>query len=298
MNQDIIIPSRARDLGGFSVYRSLPAPQKRQLGPFVFLDHMGPFKVDKTHAMDVRPHPHIGLATVTYLFEGRGFHRDSLGSRQEIKAGDLNWMTAGRGIVHSERTPDEDRVSNADLKMHGVQIWVALPVSEEECEPTFTHWSQDKLPSFEISKNLSARVMLGKYQSHTSPVECFSPTLFMDLNAKANSIENMSFNEKEVGLFLVAGNATINNLEMQVDDLIVIANPSKVELKLSEGARLVVIGGEPHPEPRYMWWNFVSSRVDRIKQAAEDWKNQKMGKVVDETEFIPLPDIPFPAEKK
>jgi redox-sensitive bicupin YhaK (pirin superfamily) len=292
MKKDFIIESRSRDLGGFSVNRSLPAPHKRQLGPFVFLDHMGPMKLDSQHALDVRPHPHIGLATVTYLFEGRGFHRDSLGSKQLIKPGDLNWMTAGRGIVHSERTPEEDRNSNQSL--HGVQIWVGLPKEFEECEPSFIHWPQEKLPQFSLSKNLSMRLMIGEFQNHKSPVQVLSKTLFMDLQTDSKVIETLSFEESELGIFLISGEAQVNDLELKKEDLIVVADPQNVKVDLSAGARLIVIGGEAFPEPRYIWWNFVSSRQERIKEAAQAWKNQSIGQVQGETDFIPLPDIPFP----
>lgn len=289
MSQDVIIHARERDLGGFSVHRSLPSPRRRQLGPFVFLDHMGPMNVDESHKMDVRPHPHIGLATVTYLFEGRGMHRDSIGSVQLITPGDLNWMTAGRGIVHSERTPQEDTDPTLHKVMHGVQIWVALPVELEECEPSFAHWSKDKLPSLQISPALSAKVLLGQFKTATSPVQIFSETLFIDLQASADCEETLSFTQKEIGVFLAAGECEVDGQKLELSDLAVIADPAQVQLKLKAGARLIVIGGTPFPEERHIWWNFVSSRPERIKQAAEAWKNQSIGQVPGETDFIPLP---------
>ena len=291
---DYIIESRSRDLGGFSVHRSLPSPRKRQLGPFVFLDHMGPLKVDATHAMDVRPHPHIGLATVTYLFEGRGIHRDSLGSYQVITPGDLNWMTAGKGIVHSERTPEEDRDPTQKKVIHGVQIWVALPKAHEDCEPSFVHWPQEKMPKFSLSENLDARLMIGSFDNYQSPVQVLSSTLFMDLTVKENLKQKLSFNEKELGLFLVSGKAIINGLDMNDDDLIVIQDPTNVQIEVAKGSRLIVIGGEAYPEPRYIWWNFVSTSKEKIRTAAEKWKNQKFEKVPNEVDFIPLPDSPLP----
>ena len=291
---DYIIEARSRDLGGFSVHRSLPSPRKRQLGPFVFLDHMGPLKVDATHAMDVRPHPHIGLATVTYLFEGRGIHRDSLGSYQIISPGDLNWMTAGKGIVHSERTPEEDRNPSLKKVIHGVQIWVALPKAHEDCDPSFVHWPQSKLPQFSLAENLDARLMIGNFKGYQSPVEVLSSTLFMDLIVKGDTKENMSFNEKELGIFLVSGKAIINGLDMSDDDLIVIEDPSSVRMELAKGSKLIIIGGEPYPEPRYIWWNFVSTSKEKIKLAAESWKKQTFGTVPNENDFIPLPDTPLP----
>jgi redox-sensitive bicupin YhaK (pirin superfamily) len=294
IEKDFIIESRSRDLGGFSVHRSLPSAVKRQLGPFVFLDHMGPLKIDSTHALDVRPHPHIGLATVTYLFEGRGLHRDSLGSKQIIEPGDLNWMTAGKGIVHSERSPQEDRDPAQKQVIHGVQIWVGLPKEFEECEPSFVSWPKNKMPEINLSQNLKAKLMLGKFQNYASPVKVLSPTLFMDFTCLNDTKEKISFDEKELGIFLISGQAKINNLELKPEDLIVIADPSNIEIDVKKNSRLIVIGGEPFPEPRFIWWNFVSTRRDRIKQAAELWKEQKMGQINGEAEFIPLPNTPFP----
>ncbi len=294
-SEDFIISSRSRDIGGFQVHRSLPSPEKRQLGPYVFLDHMGPVRVDSQHAMDVRPHPHIGLATVTYLFEGRGIHRDSLGNTQEIKPGDLNWMTAGRGIVHSERTAPEDRQTPSRMVMNGVQIWVALPREHEECDPSFVHWPESNLPKLQLNESIQARLMLGQYKNLQSPVEVKSRTLFMDLKFDKKFQGELQFEEQELGLFLINGLARVQGLDLEPDDLAVVANPKSVQIEVSEGARIIVIGGESFAEPRYIWWNFVSSRKERIREAAEAWKNQKMGQVVDETEFIPLPDTPLPS---
>ena len=294
MNTNLIIHGRSRDLGGFSVHRSLPSAQKRAVGPFVFLDHMGPLLVDDTHHLNVRPHPHIGLSTVTYLFEGRGHHRDSLGSNQVIVPGDLNWMTAGSGIVHSERTPEGEISPSAPKHIHGVQIWVGLPAADEECAPSFAHWPSAKLPDFKASAAMAGKVLIGKYQDYTSPVKASSRMLFMDLDVKADTRETLSFDEKEIALFVVKGTATINGEALLADDLIVVADPRNVDLQAAAGTRLVVIGGEPFPEPRYMWWNFVSSRKERIHQAADEWKNQKFAKVLGETEFIPLPNDPLP----
>jgi hypothetical protein len=294
MSEDLIISARKRDLGGFFVARSIPSAKRRHVGPFVFLDHMGPMEVDNTHALDVRPHPHIGLSTVTYLFEGRGFHRDSIGSAQMITAGDLNLMTAGRGIVHSERTPQDDKNAQPHKRLHGVQIWVALPTDQEECEPNFFHYPKNTLPDFSIGNSLSGKLLIGSYEKLKSPAKIYSPILFLELHAKAQGKEKLSFNEKEIGLFLVAGECTVNNQKMQVDDLIVVGDPKNIDIQFSADARFVVIGGEPFPEPRYIWWNFVSSRKERIHQAAQDWQNQSIGKVPTETDFIPLPSDPLP----
>ncbi|MBX2986833.1 MAG: pirin family protein [Bdellovibrionaceae bacterium] len=292
MAEDLLIQGRLRDIGGFAVHRSLPSAKKRQLGPFVFLDHMGPVRLDETHAMDVRPHPHIGLATVTYLFEGRGFHRDTLGSAQMITAGDLNWMTAGRGIAHSERTPEEDRHADRHVTMHGVQIWVGLPAAEEEREPSFAHWPKSELPLMNFSEALDIKILLGEFAGRRSPVEVLSPILFLDLQAKKDGLAELSFGEKEIGFFLAAGTLRVNGQTLAEDDLLVAGDPSKAKIEFTAGARMVVIGGEPFPEPRHIWWNFVSSRKERIHQAAADWQAQRFGRIDGESDFTPLPTSP------
>lgn len=294
MDTDLIISGRKRDLGGFSVVRSIPSAVRRHVGPFVFLDHMGPMRIDDTHALDVRPHPHIGLATVTYLFEGRGHHRDSLGSSQVIKPGDLNWMTAGRGIVHSERTPKEDRNPADRNRIHGVQIWVGLPVEHEETAPSFVNYQKEVIPSIQISPMLSGKLLVGSSHGVTSPVKSLSPAIFLDLISEKSGTEIISFNEKEIGIFLITGSCEINNQSIDPDDLIVVSDPKNILINFSAGARIIIIGGEPFPEPRYIWWNFISSSKERIRKAAEEWSNQKMGKVAEEDDFIPLPDLPFP----
>jgi len=292
MEADIILSGNTRDLGGFSVVRSIPQAKKRNVGPFVFLDHMGPLLLTDTSKLDVRPHPHIGLSTVTYLFEGKGLHRDSLGHKQVIGPGDINWMTAGKGIVHSERTPEEDLVGGK--KMHGVQIWVALPKEDEDCEPSFTHYSKTLLPKFKLQEAFDATLMIGKYGEHVSPVKAFAQMIFMELISKRNFSGKLSYPEQEIGIFLIEGKATINNHELKTDDIIIVKDPKNIELSVSENTRLIIIGGEPHPEPRFMWWNFVSSSKEKIRDAAQRWKDQAMGKVPEENDFIPLPNDPLP----
>lgn len=294
LEKDVVISGRTRDLGGFSVSRTLPSIERRFVGPFVFLDHMGPMRIDATHMLDVRPHPHIGLSTVTYLFEGRGYHRDSLGSKQVITPGDLNWMTAGRGIVHSERTPEEDLDSSKDVSIHGIQIWVALPVSDEECEPNFRHYSKEQLPAFELGKGLSGKLLIGSHGRWSSPVHTYSKTFFADVSSGTKAEVTVSLDEQEIGFFLVSGKAMINQSELKVDDLILVKDPSHVQIKVDADTRLIVVGGTPFPEPRHIWWNFVSSRKERLREAAQKWKSQEMGKVPGEPEgeFIPLPEMP------
>lgn len=294
MNQDLIIPGRKKDLGGFAVHRTIPAAGKRQVGPFVFLDHMGPMNVDTKHLLDVRPHPHIGLATVTYLFSGRGHHRDTLGSSQVILPGDINLMTAGRGIAHSERTPQEDRVDDSGVVFHGVQLWVALPVADEECDPSFAHFSEQQLPSIFLTESSKGKLLIGCHGGINSPVMMRSETLFMDIQASATGEGKVHFEAEEVGLFLVKGECTINGQILKPEDLIVLSDSKNVTIKHSADARIVVIGGEKYPEPRYIWWNFVSSRKERIREAARAWERQEFGKVPSEVDFIPLPKDPLP----
>lgn len=292
MNKPIVVRPKEKDLGGFTVRRALPTVAKRFVGPFVFLDHMGPATIDSTHAMDVRPHPHIGLATVTYLFEGHGFHRDNLGNEQLISPGDLNWMTAGRGIVHSERSPNEDRISKS--RIHGAQIWIGLPVSEEDRAPSFTHWPKDKLPVFETAGGLHGKVLLGEFLGQRSPVEVFSRTVYLDLLSSKNITDTLKFGEQEVAFMLIEGSIEVDGETLGPGDLAVPVNPSEVNVKMSAGSRALVVGGDPFPEPRYMWWNFVSSSKEKIRTAAAEWKAQTWPKVPGETEFIPLPNDPLP----
>jgi redox-sensitive bicupin YhaK (pirin superfamily) len=294
LKTDLVIKGRKRDLGGFTVNRVIPSSQRRHVGPFVFLDHLGPMKIDETHVLDVRPHPHIGLSTVTYLFEGNGYHRDSLGSEQKIIPGDLNWMTAGKGIVHSERTPKEDRDPKLGNLVHGIQIWVGLPLKDEDCDPGFSHYPHSSLPALKMEAGLSGKLLIGSYESISSPVKTFSRTFFADLKADGPVETILNFNEAEIGIFLISGEATINGQELQLDDLILVTDPKKVSISVSAGTRLIVIGGEPFPESRIIWWNFVSSSKEKIHRAAELWAEQKFGQVPGEVEFIPLPRDALP----
>lgn len=294
MEQDLILKGNVRDLGGgFAVIRSIPQAKRRQVGPFVFLDHMGPVKVDETHKLDVRPHPHIGLSTVTYLLDGKGHHRDSLGSDQIISPGDINWMTAGRGIVHSERSPNSE-VEAKDRSMEGIQVWVALPKEFEDIEPAFYHYPKTVIPQFELDEYLEATLMIGAYKDNISPVKTYSPTLFMSLKASDTGFTVLSFQEEEIGIFLLKGSACINGTELELNDLIVVKDPNHIELMINDlDSHFIVIGGGSFKEPRYIWWNFVSSSKEKIREAAKLWDRQEMGKVPHETDFTPLPNIPM-----
>lgn len=289
---DLLLEGKTKDLGGFQVTRLLPQAHRRSLGPFVFLDHMGPMKVDSQHKLDVRPHPHIGLATVTYLFQGRGLHRDSLGSKQLIEPGDINWMTAGKGIVHSERTPEEDQVGGQTIQ--GTQFWIALPKEFEECKPEFLHYPKTQVPQFQMSKSVNVKVLIGSLSGHTSPVKVYSPTLFLDFNCNGSSVFDLDLLGQEVGFFWLEGECAVNGAALTGNTLLIPADSRKISVSCENGARFLVFGGEALPEPRFMWWNFVSSRKERIRQAASDWENQRMGKVPQESEWIPLPKDPLP----
>jgi redox-sensitive bicupin YhaK (pirin superfamily) len=215
-----------------------------------------------------------------------------LGTVQVIKPGDINWMTAGRGIVHSERTPPEDR-NPADRNVaHGIQVWVGLPKKFEECEPSFAHWDKESLPTTNLADGLTAKVMIGRHGPISSPVKTLSPTLFMDFVCTHDTEKSLEFSEKEVGFYLVSGQATVNGEIIRENTLAFLDSPGTVLFKINNNSRVIVVGGEPFPERRFMWWNFVSSSRDRIDQASEAWKNQTMGKVPGEKECAPLPDDP------
>lgn len=293
-SKEFVVTGKKKDLGGFSVSRLLPTVQKRFIGPFIFLDHMGPMQVDQKHKLDVRPHPHIGLATVTYLFSGVGLHRDSIGSKQLIQPGDINWMTAGRGIVHSERTPQDVLENLNDQEIHGVQIWVGLPKSQEEIAPSFFHYAKKDLPEFTLQGQLDCKLLLGGFSNYQSHVKTFSKILFVDFVAATSETQTIRFNEEEMAIVCISGELEVNSQIVPPDSMIVLDTDQMTTLKFSEKTRFIAIGGEPFPEPRYMWWNFVSSEKQKIREAADDWKNQKMGLVPGETEFIPLPTDPLP----
>lgn len=297
--KDLIISGRKKDLGGFTVARTIPTAERRHVGPFVFLDHMGPLKITETATLDVRPHPHIGLSTVTYLFSGRGHHRDSLGYSQVINPGDINWMTAGKGIVHSERTPEEDRFPNPSDPIHGIQVWVALPVEHEDIDPNFTHYPQSTIPDLDFGHGLAGKLMIGSHtingKAYTSPVKTYSKTFFAEIKSTHSVNHKLSLNEEEIGIFLVEGSASINSHELMTDDLIIVADPKDISLKLGANTKLILIGGSAFKEPRYIWWNLVSSDKNKIKATAALWEKQQMGQVKGEEDFIPLPNIPFPA---
>jgi redox-sensitive bicupin YhaK (pirin superfamily) len=284
----VIIKGKPRDLGdGFMVSRLLPQIERRSIGPFVFFDHFGPVTFAPGQGVDVRPHPHIGLATVTYLFEGAQVHRDSLGSVQTITPGDVNWMTAGRGIVHSERTGPELRARGHLL--HGIQSWVALPQSEEESDPSFQHVGRGDLPEWREGE-VVLRVIAGHAYGRTSPARVLSPTLYVDAILGPNGRLPLPEDHEERGVFVVSGELRVGGQALTTGDMAVFHAGSRDALRTDKGARVMLLGGAAIDGRRHLWWNFVSSSKERIEQAKADWRAQRMGQVPGETELIPLPD--------
>lgn len=277
------IPGRTRDLGGFSVARVLPYPGRRALGPFVFFDEMGPADFPPGAGIDVRPHPHIGLATITWLFAGALGHRDSLGTIIDIHPGAVNWMTAGRGIVHSERTPPAERA--AGHHMHGIQAWVALPVAAAECEPAFDHHPAETMPRH-MADGVSAVVIAGTMWGLTSPVRFPHPIVYAEVQMAAGARLAMPAAWGERGVYLVAGAAEIDGDPLAVGSLAVVTD-GDAELVATAASRLMLLGGAPLPEGRHIEWNFVSHDPARIARAVQDWRDGRFPPVPGETEFIP-----------
>lgn len=288
---EMVIVSRTRDLGGFEVRRALPSRQRRMVGPFVFLDQMGPSDLPPGAGLDVRPHPHIGLATVTYLFRGEILHRDSLDTVQPIRPGEVNWMTAGRGIVHSERTPPEHRTKGA--KLFGIQAWVALPKAAEETEPAFVHHDQASLPVIEEA-GLKVRLIAGSFLGERSPVETFSETLYADVQMASDAALSVDGASEERALYVAEGGIEVAGQTHGQGRLLVLRPDHAASARAVQPSRVMLLGGEPMDGPRYIWWNFVSSRKERIERAKADWRAGRFDPVPGETEFIPLPDMPGP----
>ncbi len=285
--ETVIVP-RARDIGGFEVRRALPSAQRRMVGPFVFFDQMGPAQLRAGQGIDVRPHPHIGLATVTYLFKGMIVHRDSLGSLQPILPGDVNWMTAGRGIVHSERSDMQRRQKEDDL--FGLQLWVALPQKHEETDPQFVHHERATLPVVE-GEGVIARVIAGSALGRTAPVQTLSDLFYVDLTFELGARFVLRQEHEERAAYVLDGTVEIDGAVFEPGRMLVFKPACDIVFKARTPARVVVLGGAPMDGPRHIWWNFVSSRKERIEQAKADWQNNRFGvEVPGETEFIPLPD--------
>jgi redox-sensitive bicupin YhaK (pirin superfamily) len=285
---EMIIVPRARDLGGFEVRRALPSARRQMIGPFIFFDQMGPAEFITGQGIDVRPHPHINLATVTYLFEGEIMHRDSLGTEQPIKPGAVNWMSAGRGIVHSERTAPEHKAKGQ--KLFGIQSWVALPRDAEESAPNFAHHDAHALPVIEDSGK-SVRLVVGSAFGKTSPVQTASEMIYADIALEAGAAIPIDATHEERGLYLVSGNVEIAGDRFGPGQLLVLRPGDAISFRAATPARFLLLGGAPMDGPRYIWWNFVSSRKERIEQAKAEWKSGKFDTVPgDAEEFIPLPE--------
>jgi redox-sensitive bicupin YhaK (pirin superfamily) len=283
---DLVIVPRARDLGGFEVRRALPHGKRQMVGPFIFFDQMGPVQFIAGQGMDVRPHPHIGLATVTYLFDGRIMHRDSEGNALEITPGAMNLMTAGRGIAHSERTPATVRSSGGG--MYGIQSWIALPEAHEEIDPSFQHFDAAELPVIE-DNGVWARVIAGSAFGKTSPVGMHSPWLYVEVVLAAGASAPLDPDQEERAIYVVDGEIEVAGEAFTGPRLLIFRPGDRITAKAVTPARLLFLGGAAMEGPRYIWWNFVSSRKERIEQAKEEWKTGQFKPVPGETEFIPLP---------
>ena len=282
-----LIDPRPHDLGGFSVRRVLPHLHARHVGPFVFFDHIGPAAFAPGQGIDVRPHPHIGLATVTYLFEGAIQHRDSLGFVQTIRPGDVNWMTAGRGIVHSERSPPEERAGGHTL--HGIQVWVALPLEAEENEPSFHHHGAASLPHI-ARDGVSMRLVVGSAFGQRSPVLTFSEMFYLGATFGPDAALTLPPEHAERAVYVADGSLDIDGDAVIAGQLAVLTPGMPIRIRATKAAQAVLFGGAPLDGERHLWWNFVASSRDRIERAKRDWRTMKFGQIPGETEFIPLPE--------
>lgn len=284
---DLVIKPKIRDLGGFKVKRVLPVRARQMVGPFIFFDQMGPSVLPPEAPVNVRPHPHIGLSTLTWMFDGVIMHRDSLGYAQEIKPGEINWMTAGSGIVHSERTPE--RLKGQTNTLFGLQIWMALPKTHEETDPSFQHYGKDEIPTFE-KDGVTGRVIAGDMGGLKSPVAVYWETLYVDVNMSKGSKFLVPADHEERAVYPLDGRLKILGAEFAPQEMIVLKPGQEVELIAVEETHLVLIGGAPMDGPREMFWNFVSSDKARLDKAKSDWVEGRFAKVPgDEVEFIPLP---------
>lgn len=283
-----LVQPRVHDLGGFQVRRAVPSLQARSVGPFVFVDHMGPALFEPGRGIDVRPHPHIGLATVTYLWDGALRHRDTLGSLQDILPGDVNWMTAGRGIAHSERTPPQSR--DAGHAIHGMQTWVALPKPDEEVAPSFHHHPAASLPTLERA-GTRLRVIAGRAFGMESPVRVFAETFNVAVDLQPEAELDIAAEATQRALYVLEGDAQLDGSDIPDKQLVLLDPGTRHRLRAKTPLKAMLFGGEPLDAPRHMWWNFVSSSKDRIEQAKDDWQAGRFGLIPgDDVERIPLPE--------
>lgn len=283
---ELEIEARERDLGGFTVRRVLPAAVRRMVGPFIFFDEMGPAVFPPGQGIDVRPHPHIGLATITYLFEGEIVHRDSLGFERRIQPGAVNLMTAGRGIVHSERTGRDREI---EFRMHGIQSWMALPTASEEIEPAFAHYPADALPARSLG-DVELRLIVGYAYGLSSPVAAYSPVFYVEALLPAHSELSLPDEYSERAAYIVSGAVACDDERVFSPGTLLVARPGEpARLRGLSSSRIMLIGGEPLG-PRHIWWNFVSSSEERIEQAKSAWRSGGFDRIAGDDEFIPLPD--------
>jgi redox-sensitive bicupin YhaK (pirin superfamily) len=282
-----MVVANAKDIDGFEVRRALPTAKRRLVGPFIFFDRMGPAILRAGKALDVRPHPHIGLSTVTYLFDGKIRHRDSLGTEMVISPGDVNLMTAGRGIVHSERTPEELR--GAPMSVSGLQTWIALPDHKEEMAPVFENTASATLPEFSAD-GVTGRVVIGDFEGMRAPVTTYHDTLYVDLRLEPGARARIPADAEERAIYVLEGEVTISGDRFPSDRLLVLRPGDEIVVSAENGAHFMLFGGASLGSPRHIWWNFVSSSKERIEQAKQEWKTGRFDIVPgDETEFIPLP---------
>jgi redox-sensitive bicupin YhaK (pirin superfamily) len=283
---ELLIEPAEKDLGEFTVRRALPDKRRQRVGPFIFFDHMGPAEFPPGTGVNVRSHPHIGLATITFLFEGEILHRDSLGYVQAIRPGEVNWMTAGKGIVHSEKVSPELLASGQ--KLHGLQTWVALPIEHEETAPRFEHYSADNIPVLE-QQDVKITVVIGTAYGKTSPVQAASETLYVEIKLKPGASIKLPEAE-ELGVYVVAGNIELDGQAVSEGVLAVLKNGASASVSSPGGAHLMICGGDTLEGERIVWWNFVNSSRERLEEAKRDWKEGKFDDVPGESEFIPLPE--------
>lgn len=282
----LIIESRSKELAGMPISRVLPWSKKRMVGPFIFLDHMGPVHFDSEHKMTVNPHPHMGLSTLTYLFKGHIHHRDSLGSSQIIVPGEVNWMTAGRGISHSEKTPQSELGQETDV--HGLQFWVALPDHLEDIEPTFFNFKNTQIPKL-YKEGAEIDVVVGEFHGEVSPVEAYSPLVFVNIRATSDYIFEYESRSFEVALYLIEGSVKIGDVTYTNHEMIVFEPGSDIEAHISAGSHCVLIGGETFPKPKFIWWNFVSSSKEKMAIARDSWNAKTFPQVPGDADNIPAP---------
>lgn len=290
--ETLIIP-RSRDLGGFEVRRALPAPKRQMVGPFIFFDQAGPAEFLTGQGVDVRPHPHIGLGTVTYLYRGDFHHRDSIGSDQIIRPGALNWMVAGKGVSHSERTSEAGR--SGPHSLFGIQTWIALPEQYEDMEPTFEHHGKEALPEIR-DQGIDAKLILGSAYGETAPAQMYSETFYLDVTLTAGALFPMPDNHEDRGIYITEGSISISGQSYAAGQMMIFRPGDKITVQAGErGARLMALGGATLNGPRYIWWNFVASSEEKIEEAKREWREARWGQGLfdlpptDRDEHIPLP---------